>query len=158
MTSYNLHVQERTTVVIKAIFHVQYLPSQSNDAVQLGHHANSHSIELIWEKLTHSDLARLNSTPRTAVIDRNWTNTLQEQRHLSTRFVIHGFHYKICETKLFHNPNEHCICELCGQNCERYYLIKCPLRTKPLCEYSEICKGFTLTLNWYSAVATYKKS
>ena len=72
-----------------------------------------------------------------AMSDRNWEKTNQEQRHVVTRYAVHGFHHKVCKTKTFHKPNEKCICELCNQQCDRYHIEKCAKNTKTLSEYSK---------------------
>ncbi|KAJ4447264.1 hypothetical protein ANN_09268 [Periplaneta americana] len=41
-----------------------------------------------------------------AMTDRKWTETCQDQRHVVTRLAIHGFHHKICRTQRFHHPDD----------------------------------------------------
>jgi hypothetical protein len=68
-----------------------------------------------------------------AMINRSWTNAEQRQRHVVTRYAVHGFHYK---KKDFHRATENCICMLCGRSCGLYHLEVCETRTKSLTSYS----------------------
>ena len=64
MTSYKIHIQERATAATKAINRIQNISKLSLATAMLLFHAvitpiASYGIELIWEKLTSSDLTRL---------------------------------------------------------------------------------------------------
>jgi hypothetical protein len=71
-----------------------------------------------------------------AMINHRWTNAEQRQRHVVTRYAVHGFHYKICKKKDFQRATENCICMLCGHSCGLYHLEVCEKRTKSLTSYS----------------------
>ena len=70
-----------------------------------------------------------------AMIEREWTRSGYELRHVMTRFAVHGFHHRICATKTFHEVNEACICELCGKACDRYHVALCKERTLTLTKF-----------------------
>lgn len=206
MTSYRIHIQERATAATKAINRIQNIGKLSLTTAMSLFHAvitpiASYGIELIWEKLTNNDLAKLENVKArflkrvlgvgkqsptrivyvlakesffiedlrlelmlpstgpyqahletrrrkqedidpdfyctTAMTDRKWTETCQDQRHVVTRLAIHGFHHKICRTQRFHHPDDDCICSLCDRKCERYHIIMCGKRTKSITDYSD---------------------
>ena len=58
-----------------------------------------------------------------AMCSREWT-----QRHILTRYSVHGFNHKVCSMKIFHEPNQECKCKLCNGPCERYHVEKCTER------------------------------
>jgi len=60
-----------------------------------------------------------------------WKGINRGTRHLVTRFSVHGFHHFYCLNKEFHEPNETCLCELCGEFCCKYHSKSCRFR-KPL--------------------------
>ena len=67
-----------------------------------------------------------------AMLDRSWTLGNRANRYLVTGYAAHGYHHKICSEKRFHEPNEECICELCGESSHNlYHLEECD-RPKPL--------------------------
>ena len=70
-----------------------------------------------------------------AMIEREWTRSGYELRHVMTRFAVHGFHHRICATKNFHEVNKTCICELCGKACDRYHVALCKERTLTLTKF-----------------------
>lgn len=71
-----------------------------------------------------------------AMIDRSWTASNFETRHVFTRMAVHGFHHIICKDESYHEPTETCECKLCGQKCERYHLELCTKRTKSIMKYA----------------------
>lgn len=72
-----------------------------------------------------------------AMIDRTWTATSFDIRHVVTRLAVHGFHHKICNNSVFHEPNERCKCKLCGRTCERYHIEICNKRELSISEYAK---------------------
>lgn len=72
-----------------------------------------------------------------AMQDRTWMEANHEIRHMKTRLAIHGFHHKVCCNKLFHEPNDECVCVLCLELCDRYHIIKCRNRQKSIVAYSK---------------------
>lgn len=72
-----------------------------------------------------------------AFLNRDWTGTNYELRHVVTRLSIHGFHHKICSLKLFHSATSECVCELCGRECGKYHIQWCKERTKSITSYSK---------------------
>lgn len=205
-TSFSYHVQERTAAAVKAIYSIKNIALLSLGTAMILFKTTispivTYGIEEIWEKLTISDLERMEKVkarflkcalrvgtntpsrlvyelaretyyiedlrlslllPSTrqyikhiekrnvkkmdiapefysveAMIDRNWSKENQDQRHVITRYSIHGFHHKICKIKKFHEPSEECVCELCNKTCDRYHITKCNNRTKSLNEYAK---------------------
>lgn len=206
LSSYRMHIQERASAATKAIHRIKNISKLSLPTAMTLFKAviapiASYGIELIWEKLTNSDLTRLESVkarylkrvlgvgiyahsrivyelaresffiedlrqqfmlPSTgpyqahldlrrrkrddidldfystsAMMDRQWTEAGQDQRHVVTRLATHGFHHKICRTQGFHQPRDDCVCSLCNRKCDRYHLISCVKRTKSIRDYSE---------------------
>ena len=70
-----------------------------------------------------------------AMIEREWTRSGYELRHVMTRFAVHGFHHRICAIKTFHEVNEACICELCRKPCDRYHVALCKERILTLSKF-----------------------
>lgn len=205
-SSFRLHIQERAAASIKAMYDVKNLPLLSIDTAMTLFETKitpiiTYGIEVVWEKLTRSDLARIEQiksrylkrvlgigknaksrltyeltretffledirlrhllastgpyaelieerrAKRTeidpefygtgAMTDRTWTKENQPQRHIIIKLATHGFHHKMCKNKVFHEPCEACVCELCGKFCERYHILKCNRRTRSISEYSK---------------------
>lgn len=67
----------------------------------------------------------------------NWKNPNFKNRHIFTRFAVHGFHHKICIIKEFHECGTQCKCKLCGEQCEQYHLLKCTNRSISLTAYAQ---------------------
>lgn len=63
-----------------------------------------------------------------AMTSTDWTKSGYELRHSVTRFAVHGFHYKACSTKRYHEPNLDCVCDWCGKPCDRYHVLQCSNR------------------------------
>ncbi|PSN45130.1 hypothetical protein C0J52_18284 [Blattella germanica] len=57
--------------------------------------------------------------------ERSWIKENQPQRHITIKLATHGFHHKLCKTKIYHELCESCLCELCGDQCDRYHILKC---------------------------------
>ena len=74
--------------------------------------------EDIWEEFYTTE----------AMINRAWTDTNQELRHFVTSLATHGYHHRICRTKSFHEPDVNCVCDLCGNSCNRYHTLTCQSR------------------------------
>ena len=41
-----------------------------------------------------------------AMLERNWMKANQDQRHVVTRYDVHGFNHKVCKNKKYHDPSE----------------------------------------------------
>ncbi|KAJ4425424.1 hypothetical protein ANN_28039 [Periplaneta americana] len=48
-----------------------------------------------------------------AMLSDEWKRPYYKLRHTTTRFAMHGFHFKICKTKGYHEPSVECVCKLC---------------------------------------------
>jgi hypothetical protein len=71
----------------------------------------------IWEDFYSTDV----------MVNREWTQSRYELRHMMTRLSVHGFHFKLCKTKKFHELEPECICERCENYCERCHVMFCKL-------------------------------
>jgi hypothetical protein len=60
-----------------------------------------------------------------AMIDRTWAQPEQKDRHVHTRFAVHGFHHHLCKNKEFHRATDMCKCELCEDVCGTYHAKVC---------------------------------
>jgi hypothetical protein len=60
-----------------------------------------------------------------AMINTNWKGTGRKNRHIMTRFAIHGFHHLICQTNTYHEPCNTCICKYCDNLCTKYHGNEC---------------------------------
>ena len=60
-----------------------------------------------------------------AMQDDTWKGTHRTNRHIVTRYAIHGFHHNLCRTAGFHEPNTQCRCSNCGLHCGRYHANEC---------------------------------
>jgi len=49
----------------------------------------------------------------------------QANRHIVTRFAVHGFHHLLCTNVNFHDPSHNCICKYCGLSCPKYHASSC---------------------------------
>ena len=78
--------------------------------------------EDVWSKFYTTD----------AVLYRDWTQANYELRHIVTRFVVHGFHHKLCTNKHFHKPSPQCVC---GNECEGYHVLTCDQRHDSLTKF-----------------------
>ena len=71
-----------------------------------------------------------------AMNTNDWKESNYELRHIYTRTAIHGFHYRICAQRGYHQPAIQCACTQCGKRCKRYHLLVCPKRTKSMAFYA----------------------
>lgn len=60
-----------------------------------------------------------------AMIDRTWAQPEQKDRHVHTRFAVHGFHHLICTISEFHRASHECKCCLCNETCGTYHVKVC---------------------------------
>ena len=60
------------------------------------------------------------------MMNRNWIKAVQKDRHIFTRFAVHGFHHLICQTPDYHDIRETCMCLNCKEPCNLYHLDSCP--------------------------------
>lgn len=65
-----------------------------------------------------------------AMINTQWMESNQPQRHAIVGLAIHGYHHLMCTNKKFHQPNDQCVCE----SCEQYHYDKCKKRSRSLRE------------------------
>ena len=79
----------------------------------------------VWDEFYSTD----------AMVYRDWTRANYELRHIVTRFAVHGFHHRLCVNKRFHEPNPECVCELCGNKCDRYHAQSCVRRQGSLTKF-----------------------
>jgi hypothetical protein len=74
-----------------------------------------------------------NFTDGVAFTTEGWKAAHQKWRHFATRHTFHGFHWRICSTAGWHEPNDDCRCRLCNQSAsERYHIDSCPAYQTPL--------------------------
>ncbi|MGL5468713.1 MAG: hypothetical protein ACRDCT_11105, partial [Shewanella sp.] len=83
--------------------------------------------------------AKFLETP--AMCNNIWKQPLFEtERHVFTRFAIHGFHNQICKESndkfQCFLESDKCICVLCGEKCTQYHLAECKKRVQPLNVYA----------------------
>ena len=71
----------------------------------------------------------------TAMMSTEWRRASYELRHTVTRFAVHGFHHKICQSRSYHQPDVNCVCVLCGKVCDRYHAYWCSKRTVSITEF-----------------------
>ncbi len=75
------------------------------------------------EKFTSID-PEFFSTP--GMIIQNWREPHQVNRHVLTRFSIHGFHYLLCSNHVFHEAvPDVCMCKYCLGSCGTFHLLSC---------------------------------
>jgi Reverse transcriptase (RNA-dependent DNA polymerase) len=70
-----------------------------------------------------------------------WKQPLFEKdRHVFTRYAIHGFHNQICNqtsvNKQCFIESDQCVCILCGEKCTQYHLAECNKRVQSLNVYA----------------------
>ena len=71
-----------------------------------------------------------------------WKQPLFKNRHVYTRFAVHGFHHLICTDRVnFHEAREGCVCKLCGKDCDQYHMEKCEKRVISITEYAHMAKN-----------------
>jgi hypothetical protein len=62
-----------------------------------------------------------------AMLDSFWTKPNFSQRHVYTRFAIHGFHFHLCKTSAFHDCYLSCVCKYCHKLCGLYHVLRCTM-------------------------------
>jgi hypothetical protein len=67
--------------------------------------------------------------PAGAALDR------PELRHIMTRLSVHEFHHRLYQARSFHEPGPECACIRSGNQCERYHVLSCSLRTESLTRF-----------------------
>jgi Reverse transcriptase (RNA-dependent DNA polymerase)/Endonuclease-reverse transcriptase len=58
-------------------------------------------------------------------LPNRWRNPLQDDRHVYTRIIAHGFHFKFCVRVEFHHAEEECRCKFCDLRCDYYHCLSC---------------------------------
>jgi hypothetical protein len=72
-----------------------------------------------------------------AMTTSDWTKPHQRDRHVFTRFAVHGFHHLICKNTSYHESSDNCVCKLCNEKqCGTYHLLKCTKKEKSLIDYA----------------------
>lgn len=61
-----------------------------------------------------------------AMKQEKWKEPHQENRNVVTRYSVHGFHFKLCTNKSFHEALMCCICRRCSGQCNKYHAATCP--------------------------------
>jgi hypothetical protein len=51
-------------------------------------------------------------------------------RHTVTDLALNGFHYKMCQLKSYHPPNENCCRKLHDLECGTYYNTNCKVKKR----------------------------
>ena len=60
--------------------------------------------------------------------DHTWKKPARTNRHVLTRYAVHGFHSKLCAAgEACHEAKETCVCRRCGDQCPPYHGAECPL-------------------------------
>ena len=78
-----------------------------------------------WEaKFADIDADFLNSG---AMRSQTWKEGNRSNRHVVTRYAVHGYHHKLCATLGYHEPRDSCRCLRCNQLCNRYHAAHCGL-------------------------------
>jgi hypothetical protein len=73
-----------------------------------------------------------------------WKQPLFKNRHVYTRFAVHGFHHLICTDRAnYHDAKEGCVCKLCGKDCDQYHLENCEKRVLSITDYAHMAKDKT---------------
>ena len=54
-----------------------------------------------------------------AMNNSEWKDVSRTNRHIVTRYAVHGFHNILCRTEGYHEPNDTCICKYCELVCPR---------------------------------------
>lgn len=74
-----------------------------------------------------------------AFINPVWKKSNFHQRHLYTRFAVHGFHHTICIVQKFHECDKNiCKCKLCGERmADLYHFQICPLKPR-MAHYADL--------------------
>jgi len=71
--------------------------------------------------------------------DKSWALPEQKERHVATRFAVHGFHHFLCNNNEFHDVSDKCLCKLCGNACSTYHVIHCASpNVKTVTEYANM--------------------
>ena len=75
-----------------------------------------------------------------AMIVTTWTQPEQKDRHVFTRYAVHGFHYLLCNNMEYHTASmDSCKCKLCGHDCSTYHMKSCTSSNlKSLSEYAKM--------------------
>jgi hypothetical protein len=56
----------------------------------------------------------------------HWTGPMKLDRHVFTRTLVHGFHFKFCTNAKFHSADySACVCQFCHKKCGQYHSLFC---------------------------------
>lgn len=61
-----------------------------------------------------------------------WEGTSCGDRHVYTRYMVHGYHHLICEKTFFHEVDAECRCRYCLETCDIYHVTKCEAKAMSL--------------------------
>ena len=62
-----------------------------------------------------------------ANLSDTWKELDRPNRHVVTRFAVHGFHHVLCAESGYHEPGSNCACQRCGSPCDKYHAARCAL-------------------------------
>ncbi|XP_018496824.1 uncharacterized protein LOC108864883 [Galendromus occidentalis] len=55
-----------------------------------------------------------------------WAESASDERHVYTRYLVHGYHHLLCTDNSFHDADgAKCLCRYCGDSCPKYHAAKC---------------------------------
>jgi Reverse transcriptase (RNA-dependent DNA polymerase)/Endonuclease-reverse transcriptase len=94
-------------------------------------------LKFIKKRIDKSEDINLSFYNTFALKNQRWKEPNRRNRHVVTRFAVHGFHHKICVVKEFHECSKACKCNLCGERCDQYHLLICKKRSLSLTQYAE---------------------
>ena len=55
-----------------------------------------------------------------------WAESALDDRHVFTRYLVHGYHHLLCTNLSFHDADGTvCLCRYCGNKCPKYHATRC---------------------------------
>ena len=61
-----------------------------------------------------------------------WSQAGCRDRHVYTRYIVHGYHHLVCSFKSYHQPGDGCLCRFCMQLCDKYHASSCSVSNRSL--------------------------
>jgi hypothetical protein len=87
----------------------------------------------LTQHLTNSSTIENKFYETPAMTDNKWKRCNFLNRHVYTRHACHGFHFKLCKNKVFHDKAEDdCVCEKCNEKMETYHFLECKMNNDSL--------------------------
>ena len=63
-----------------------------------------------------------------AMVQDGWRGPRHKKRHLVCRLAVHGFHFKFCTIRHYHERNCDCVCRFCRQSAAKLlHALDCPI-------------------------------